>query len=293
MRLVTVATHSERYFPYLKQSAEKHGHDLIVLGWGEKWQGFTWRFSLMREYLKTVPDDEVVCFIDGYDVIVLEGPQEIEQKYRTLVGQNTNRIVISKETIPEDFVGGSYVTIMQSAIFTKCNNHFINAGTYIGTAKALRNVYSSVCKELGCSDGKDDQVLLGEYCNINKEMFLADEKNSIFLVRTDPLRKVLVGENNIQVKGNILFYNNTKPSILHAPGNTDIDDVIEKLGYDPSIFSSKDELWIRIRYCLKAISHFGGILFKQYWWILLLIILVVVFYVYGMPTKARRMGRRR
>jgi hypothetical protein len=55
---VTVATHSERYFPYLKLSAEKYGHHLVILGWGQKWQGLTWKFQPMKEYLKSIPKDE-------------------------------------------------------------------------------------------------------------------------------------------------------------------------------------------------------------------------------------------
>lgn len=293
MRLVTVATHSERYFPYLKQSAEKHGHELVVLGWGQKWQGFTWKFQLMREYLKAVPDDEVVCFVDGYDVLILERPQVIEEKFKKLVGQDTNRIVVSRETFPEDFIGNAYVTVLVGSVFQRCQNEFLNTGTYIATAKTLRRIYSDLCNAYDCKADKDDQILLQQFCLKNTDSFLPDKNSSIFLVLPDTLRNIQSGKNGLLVEDKTLTYKGAKPSILHAPGNTDMDDVVEKLGYDPSIFSSKDELWIRIRYCLRALSHFGAILFKQYWWILLLIVLVIGFYVYGMPTKSRRIGRRR
>ena len=36
MKLVTVATRSERYFPFLLESCERHGAKLEVLGWGQK-----------------------------------------------------------------------------------------------------------------------------------------------------------------------------------------------------------------------------------------------------------------
>lgn len=85
MKLVTVATHSERYFPYLELSAKRNGHDLVVLGWGEKWQGFAWKFMLMLEYLKTLKPDEIVCFVDAYDVVILEDPKTIEGFYRQYV----------------------------------------------------------------------------------------------------------------------------------------------------------------------------------------------------------------
>ena len=97
MKLVTVATHSERYFPYLKLSAEKYGHDLVVLGWGKKWEGYTWKLLLMKEYLRGVADNELVCFIDGFDVIVLQSPDKIEAAYFSQVNGNTNKVLVSKE----------------------------------------------------------------------------------------------------------------------------------------------------------------------------------------------------
>ena len=54
MKLVTVATHAERYFPYLKLSVEKYKYELVVLGWGEEWKGFVWRFHLLKDYLNSL-----------------------------------------------------------------------------------------------------------------------------------------------------------------------------------------------------------------------------------------------
>jgi hypothetical protein len=95
MKLVTVATHSERYFPYLKLSAEKYGHELVVLGWGEKWKGFVWRFELMREYLKNLDPNEIVCFIDAFDVVILQDPQTIEAKFLKYIKGDKNKITSS------------------------------------------------------------------------------------------------------------------------------------------------------------------------------------------------------
>ena len=69
LHIVTVATESKYYFPYLVESCRKYGKELEVLGYGEKWKGFNWRFKLMIEYLKNLNPSHIVCFIDGYDVI--------------------------------------------------------------------------------------------------------------------------------------------------------------------------------------------------------------------------------
>jgi len=54
LHIVTVATESKYYFPYLVQSCERNGIKLKVLGYGEKWLGFNWRLRKMIEYLKTL-----------------------------------------------------------------------------------------------------------------------------------------------------------------------------------------------------------------------------------------------
>jgi hypothetical protein len=57
MKLVTVATHNDKYFPALQESCDRLGYNLVILGWGEKWQGFAWRFKLVRDYLETQPPE--------------------------------------------------------------------------------------------------------------------------------------------------------------------------------------------------------------------------------------------
>jgi hypothetical protein len=69
IHIVTVATESKYYFPYLVESCKKHGLNLEVLGFGEKWTGFNMRFRLMTDYLKQLPENDIVCFVDGYDVL--------------------------------------------------------------------------------------------------------------------------------------------------------------------------------------------------------------------------------
>lgn len=44
VHVVTVATESKSYFPYLVESCKRHGGQLEVLGMGEKWEGFNWKY---------------------------------------------------------------------------------------------------------------------------------------------------------------------------------------------------------------------------------------------------------
>ena len=85
VRLVTVATHSQFYFPWLLESCKRYNTKIEVLGWGEKWKGFTWRFSLMIEYLKSLDPEEIVCFIDAYDVILLRPLEDIVSYFNDII----------------------------------------------------------------------------------------------------------------------------------------------------------------------------------------------------------------
>lgn len=81
LHIVTVATESQYYFPYLVESCERHGQKLEVLGFDEKWQGFNWRFKKMISYLKTLPKNDIVCFVDGYDVICCRNLKEMPNMF--------------------------------------------------------------------------------------------------------------------------------------------------------------------------------------------------------------------
>ncbi len=84
MIVVTVATHERGYFKFLKESCKKHNLDLHVLGMGKVWEGFQWKYSLMKQFLRTRPVDEVVVFVDGYDVFALADEKTIESRFKSV-----------------------------------------------------------------------------------------------------------------------------------------------------------------------------------------------------------------
>lgn len=212
MRLVTVATHTERYFPYLLESCRRHGAKIHVLGWGQAWKGFMMKYKLLKEYLKNLPDDEIVCIIDAYDVILLEPLEKIERIFK-----NTGaRIAVAKECVPVPF----YIKY----IYGTCKSVSINAGTYIGYAGDLRNMVDEICTTHDCNDKKlDDQKILTAYCN-KKQMFIDKNRHLFFLLCTlNRIPDVFDGK---------IIYKNISPCILHAPANTNIDALLKKLGYN-------------------------------------------------------------
>jgi hypothetical protein len=276
MKLVTVATHSERYYPYLKISAERYGHELITLGWGQKWKGFAWRFELMKEYLRSVEQDEIVCFIDAFDVVVLETPRTIEQKFIELTNGDTSRVLISKEQYSHNGIENGILSYLQSFVFTKCKEEYVNAGTYMGTASTLLELYEKICNEFKCAPDTDDQRLIQDYCMKNNTAFIIDNECSIFLVINSTLSKIKKDEYHINFINNKLLYNDKIfPAFFHGNGYTDFDYIIEKLGYDTSLFTADGES--KSKFIWGRIMGFLPIAFQRIWIYMLIFILGMIY----------------
>jgi len=60
-----------------------HGKTLHILGYDEKWKGFTWKYKLMKEFIQNLSDDEILVFMDGYDVLFISN-NNLETKFKSL-----------------------------------------------------------------------------------------------------------------------------------------------------------------------------------------------------------------
>jgi len=229
LHIVTVATDSEYYFPYLVESCKRNGKELTVLGYGEKWKGFTWRFRLMLDYLKELSDYDIVCFIDGYDVICIRNLNELIDEFIKIKNETNCKIIVGHDKIIKDTIYHYYNYLNNLNNFGQCKNISINAGTYIGYVidllEILQNIYN-----LNPNDTADDQILLIKYCNIsNNNDISIDTDNKLFLTLDKPNAEI---DYLIQVNNNEIIYNNNKPFFIHAPGETYLDNTIRLLGYN-------------------------------------------------------------
>lgn len=214
MRLVTVATHSERYFPYLLESCKRFGAKLDVLGWGKPWGGFMMKYDLIQDYLKDVDDNEIICVIDAYDVILLEPLQKLEAIFK----RTGARIAVARDCTPN-------MLYFQYA-FGKCKNLFVNAGTYMGYVKDVRKMVSDICKMNNCKDKRlDDQRIITAYCNVNSLDMHIDVKRELFFL-------FCAYNSNPTIADGKIIYNHINPCILHGPANTNMDAVLRQLGYN-------------------------------------------------------------
>lgn len=247
MKLVTVATQSDGYFPYLMMSCKRHGIKLDVLGWGEKWQGWMWRMRMVRNYLDSCRDDEPVCFIDAYDVIILQPLDVLEQKFETMIPKTHESIVIA-----QDIAQPTVIEAMAVIMFGRCKGLRINAGTYIGRAIVIRKILDMLCAKGACNNPKtDDQVLMTKLCASIPDALHIDANQEIFLTIANHRRNINFDAFGIEIGDDHILRlmrknkKNTVPCILHGPAMTRLESVLAKLDYP--VFTERNITVTRVR----------------------------------------------
>ena len=198
---VCVATENKLYFPYLKQLLP----DLVVLGMGMKWTGFIMKYELIVEYLKTLKDDDILCFLDAYDVLPTKNIVNLGQQFIEFSKTHPKTKII---------VGGGIITnpiqkICNDIIF---DNSELNSGTYIGYVKEILYVLSDIIKKPNICD---DQVELIKYSKQNPNDIYIDNNSDFFCVVSTPLQPVMLNGND-------------KCSFIHANGNGCLEDFLKE-----------------------------------------------------------------
>lgn len=164
LHVVTYATHSQGMFDNLVNN--DHGVKIKVLGWGEKWKYYRQKIVGVLEYTKTLPLDDIIVFVDGFDTEVCRPLDNFIEDFKR-IGKD---FVISLD--PE--LGGNFLT---RRIFGTCQNKFINSGLYCGyvwkVIEVLEGTMNFKCK--------DDQRNLTSVCNhsfhIDSECNLFENSN--------------------------------------------------------------------------------------------------------------------
>ena len=126
LHIITVATDPKYYFPYLVDSCKKNGKELEVLGMGEKWEGFNWKFKKMIDYLNTLPRDDIVCFVDGYDVLCTRNLDGLIPLFKKIRQREKCKMIVGS-VISTTLLYNISNDIINTLHFGKCNNKSLNS----------------------------------------------------------------------------------------------------------------------------------------------------------------------
>lgn len=267
MQVVTVATHSERYFPCLQESCHRHGYTLVVLGWRQRWQGYAWKFKLVMDYLRTLPPRTIVVYVDAFDVIMLQAAAEVQVRFEAC---KTNVLFSAEMNMPNCIMDYLYRRMFPF------KGPSLNSGLYMGYAVAL----VEVLEQMQGPPNSDDQYLLALLTQRMPVPY--DKHNSIFLnihgtstwrCATREHFDLRTSQYCRLVNGHIVLPNGARSCIVQGPGNVNMDSIAIALGYTvPTQMRATS-----CKYTIVRAAHALPYYLRE---ILALILLCVFLYIY-------------
>ncbi len=158
MHALTVATDHEGFLHSLRASAKLFGYELHILGLGQPWGGFVWRWQLLLDQLGKLPAHEPVVVLDGYDTVFTAPAALLEDEFR-------------KHASPTLFFGLEHRREHCTYLFWKLTQVFgwwyfgtlpplVNAGVVLGSAGTLQHLCREMLEQARVSGERDDQRIL-------------------------------------------------------------------------------------------------------------------------------------
>ena len=143
-------------------SGIQNGIKFKNIGAGVEWNGGSMKstgggqkINLIREYIKELPDHDVLFFCDGYDTFVVTELDEIIRRYLDF----SHGIVFASERIcwPNEELATQIIKTNKGIKpYTDTPYKYLNSGLFVGTVKELRSILQDV------DDASDDQLYYQE-----------------------------------------------------------------------------------------------------------------------------------
>lgn len=174
--LVTYATHAQGKFNELVDN--EYGIPVKVVGWGDKWISYTEsKIKGVYAYVKTLPEDRIVVFVDGFDTEINGTLEEAVNRFKTF----DTDILVSMDGL----LTGTYIT---KKSFGSCQDTIANSGLYMGYAGALSRLLAQII----ATNDPDDQRAMNTVCSTSTNIKI-DRDNLVFANSVDETDAVFVG----------------------------------------------------------------------------------------------------
>ncbi|KAM4563127.1 procollagen-lysine,2-oxoglutarate 5-dioxygenase 1 [Odontesthes bonariensis] len=217
--VLTVATKETDGFRRFLRSAKHFNYTVKVLGRGQQWKGGDYlsapgggqKVRLLKEALQTMnSEDQIILFIDSYDVVFASSPKELLRKFQ----QAKHKVVFSSETLiwPDRHLEDKHPHVREG-------NRFLGSGGFIGH---LPNIKEMVANWTG-EDSDSDQLFFTKiYIDPAKKKSLnitLDNKCRLFQNLHGALDEVVLKFEDSRVRARNVLYD-TLPVIIHGNGPT-------------------------------------------------------------------------
>ncbi len=223
LHTVTYATHGGRDDRFCRavESTIREGHDLVILGWGDKWLGLSQKLLAAQSFAATLPANDLLLFTDAFDVLFQGKPDRIQKAFEEI----HTEILFSGEC-------GCWPHVMEDrgkACFdayppAPTPYRYLNSGTWIGRAAPAAAMLRAVIDSAGGNFlNANDQKLVADFFIEGRFGIQLDYHTKIFqsmhMTLDKPLPYCNPGQDVVLREGR--FYNkrtNSEPAILHFNG---------------------------------------------------------------------------
>lgn len=296
--LITVATEEIGYYKVLRETAKIHGYELVTLGLGKRWTGYTMKYRLMADYLDTRiidpnSEEEILVFLDGYDTFILNDAKLLQTRYESfdkplVFGSQWNR------------KKGDSVSRLVMKIFNCGFNIILNSGSYMGPISIIKEKFKMICSLFDCNiTSQNDQKLLNKARKLKPEFFeknVSIDKDGIIFHNAAYMSSISYSSiinkislfNDIEIDkkdGKLLIRDiDIEPIFLSGPGNLDLKPYVNYK------YPELNDLIIERpndTYYLEFFKEFTGeyLLYYGIYLIIILIILISVYFIYILIKK--------
>ncbi|XP_015254346.1 PREDICTED: procollagen-lysine,2-oxoglutarate 5-dioxygenase 1 [Cyprinodon variegatus] len=217
--VLTVATKETDGFRRFLRSAKHFNYTVKVLGRGEKWKGGDYmsapgggqKLRLLKAALLEIKSkDQIVLFIDSYDVVFASGPKELLKKFQ----QAKHKVVFSSESLiwPDRHLEDKYPHVREG-------NRFLGSGGFIGYIPSIKEIIANWTG----GDSDSDQLFFTKiYIDPAKRKTLnitLDSKCRLFQNLHGALDEVVLKFEDGRVRARNVQYD-TLPVVVHGNGPT-------------------------------------------------------------------------
>ena len=179
VHVVTVGT-DESKCEKLYYSARQKRIDIINLGKDIEWKGGTMsgpgggqKVNLLKEYVKELPDRDVILFCDAYDVFFTDDVDEVTYRYLEM-GKD---VIFSAERVcwPDDKLSNDMIVLNRKLTSFETPYEYLNSGLFIGKVKELKKILGP-----DIDDGDDDQLYYQKQYLTESYDIVLDQDSYIF-----------------------------------------------------------------------------------------------------------------
>ena len=258
-KVIAFGTDKQAYYDLFIESCERNSIEPVILGWNEKWIGYGKKLVVIRDYIKNLPEKEIVIIVDPFDVIFLSGLDEIEYKFNKLsCAFLCGALNLGK--ITGAIYNYEFNTSGKKTPLTPTNYNFLNTGTWISRAGFAQYLIDELVDKFHMKDTSMDQQLL-TYVYIQK-MYNIDIDWKCEIFHNLLFKDFITRRADLK---DLKFYNGrlsntatgSKPCILHASGNASMKELGLRLGYEKKFLVPENSTG---NFTKKAFFHIGQLL---------------------------------